>query len=104
MPKVTFITVDGNEIEVENASGNLMSIAVDNQVEGIDGDCGGVCSCATCHVHIAKEWAEKVGAASDIEEGMLELEDDVSEFSRLGCQVNLTDELDGLVVKIASRL
>ena len=103
MPKITYITANGEKIIVENAQGTLMTAAVENQVNGIDGDCGGVCSCATCHVHISTEWTAKVGPASDIELGMLELEDDVSEFSRLACQVELTDELDGLEVKVASR-
>lgn len=103
MPTVTYITPDGERVVVENADGNLMTAAVEKQVEGIDGDCGGVCSCATCHVHIDEAWAAKVGPASESEEGMLELEDEVSETSRLGCQVELTPELDGLVVRVVGR-
>jgi len=80
-----------------------MSVAVANQVEGIGGDCGGVCSCATCHVHIDREWMDKVGPATVSEEGMLELEDQANECSRLGCQVELTPELDGLVVKVVGQ-
>ena len=102
MPRVTYITPSGESIEVE-AEGNLMSAALTNFIDGIDGDCGGVCSCATCHIHIDPAWAAKVGPATDIEEGMLELEDNVTEFSRLGCQVEVTDELDGLVVKVVPR-
>lgn len=103
MPKITYITPDGETRIVENATGTLMSAAVDNQVKGIDGDCGGVCSCATCHVHIDPDWVEKTGPASEAEQGMLELEDEASETSRLGCQVKLTPELDGLVVRVAQR-
>lgn len=103
MPKVTYITPDGESKILEQAEGNLMTAAVANQVDGIDGDCGGVCSCATCHVHIDLEWMEKVGPASESEAGMLELEDEVSEQSRLGCQVKLTPDLDGLVVKVVGR-
>ena len=103
MPKVTYITPSGETIVIEDAKGTLMSVAVDNQVEGIDGDCGGVCSCATCHVHIDPAWASKVGPAGDLEIGMLELEDDIKETSRLGCQVKLTPELDGLVVRVVGR-
>ncbi|QDT68505.1 Putidaredoxin [Planctomycetes bacterium MalM25] len=103
MPKVTYITPSGEEKVVADAQGNLMTAAVANQVEGIDGDCGGVCSCATCHVHIDPEWAERVGSATDIETGMLELEDSAGENSRLGCQVELTPELDGLVVRVVGR-
>ena len=103
MPKVTYITPDGETVIVENAEGTLMSAAVANQVDGIDGDCGGVCSCATCHVHIDPAWAEKVGPAVDFEDDMLEFEDERGETSRLGCQVNLTPELDGLLVRVVGR-
>ena len=103
MPKVTYITTAGEEITVENAEGNLMSVAVANGIVGIDGDCGGVCSCATCHVHVDPQWVEKVGPATDMETGMLEFEDNAAENSRLGCQVELTPELDGLVVRVAER-
>jgi len=77
-----------------------MSAAVDNQVDGIPGDCGGVAACATCHVHVDPEWIEKVGPATQIEKGLLDLEFEVSECSRLGCQVNLTAEHEGLVVRV----
>ena len=103
MPRVTYITPSGQEIVVENAEGNLMTTAVQNRVEGIDGDCGGVCSCATCHVHVDPEWVEKVGPPSDIEKGMFELEENAADNSRLGCQVKLTPELDGLVVRVVGR-
>ncbi len=103
MPKVTYITPDGETVVVEQAEGNLMTAAVEHQVDGIDGDCGGVCSCATCHVHIDPAWKEKVGPAGESEMGMLELEDKVNECSRLGCQVKLTPELDGLVVRVVGR-
>ncbi|BAM04243.1 2Fe-2S iron-sulfur cluster-binding protein [Phycisphaera mikurensis] len=103
MPQVTYITPAGETRVVENAEGTLMSAAVANQVEGIDGDCGGVCSCATCHVHVDPAWQEKVGPATAAEEGMLELEDEATEASRLGCQVTLTPELDGLVVRVVGR-
>ncbi len=100
MPKITYITPDGEEVVVENASGDLMSAAVESGVEGIAGDCGGVCSCGTCHVHIDPAWLERVGTATDVEQDMLELEEGFAEASRLGCQVELTPELDGLVVRV----
>lgn len=103
MPKVTYITPSGASVVIENAEGTLMSVAVENQIPGIDGDCGGVCSCATCHVHVDPAWLEKVGIADSIESGMLELEDEVCDRSRLGCQVDLTPELDGLVVQVVGR-
>ncbi len=100
MPTVTFITAAGETHVIGNAEGTLMQTAVANQVPGIGGDCGGVCSCATCHVKIDPAWAENVGPAGDAEAGMLELEDEVDDSSRLGCQVKLTPELDGLVVRV----
>ncbi len=103
MPKVTYITPEGERVVVEQAEGTLMSAAVENQVSGIDGDCGGVCSCATCHVHVDEAWTDKVGPAGEGEKGLLELEDGVEENSRLGCQVKLTPELDGLVVRVVGR-
>ncbi len=103
MPKVTYVTPSGDEIVVNSEEPNLMRAAVTNQVEGILGDCGGVASCATCHVHIHPQWIDKVGPATDIEQGMLELEDNATEYSRLGCQVKLTPELDGLVVRVVGQ-
>ena len=103
MPRITYITPDGGEIVVDQATGNLMTAAVAHQVAGIDGDCGGVCSCATCHVRVDPAWSERVGPPGDAEAGMLELEDEATEHSRLGCQVPLTPELDGLVVRVVGR-
>lgn len=103
MPKVTFIAPDGKETTVDDAEGTLMSIAVANQVEGIDGDCGGVCACATCHVYVDPQWVAKVGPMTENETGMLEFDDNLQDTSRLGCQVTMTPELDGLVVRVADR-
>lgn len=103
MPQVTFHTPSGDTRTVDSQESNLMLAAVQNQVEGILGDCGGVAACATCHVHIDPAWVEKVGPASDIEQGMLELEDKAAPNSRLGCQVKLTSELDGLVVRVVGQ-
>lgn len=101
MAKITFITQDDEQITLEETSGSLMSLAVANNVDGIDGDCGGVCSCATCHVHVDAAHMSKVGAASEIEQDMLELDDNANEFSRLCCQIEISEALDGLVVKVA---
>ncbi len=100
MTKVTFVEADGKAVVVENAEGTVMECAVENDVEGIDGNCGGVCSCATCHVHVAAEWLEKVGKASEDERDLLEFEDNVNERSRLCCQIEITDAIDGLVVAV----
>lgn len=102
MAKITFITQENETITVEGNSGSLMELAVNNNVRGIDGDCGGVCSCATCHVHVSPEHMETVGSPSEIENDMLELDDNVSEYSRLSCQIQLSEALDGLVLKVAN--
>ncbi len=101
MAKITFITSDGNRTTVEGNSGSIMELAVQNNIPGIDGDCGGVCSCATCHVHVAEQFVSKTGEASDIEKDMLELDDNVNEFSRLSCQLTISEELDGLILQVA---
>jgi 2Fe-2S ferredoxin len=100
MIKVTYIESDGNTVVVEDAEGTVMECALDNDIEGIDGSCGGVCSCATCHVHVAAEWLDKVGKASEDERDLLAFEDNVNERSRLCCQIEITDAIDGLVVEV----
>ncbi|MFP6807138.1 MAG: 2Fe-2S iron-sulfur cluster-binding protein [Pseudomonadales bacterium] len=101
MPKITFIQFDGTEntLDVEVGS-TLMNNAVDNLISGIDADCGGECSCATCHVLVEDSWLEKVGKPSDAEESMLDLNPDRTGNSRLSCQIVVTEELDGLVVNL----
>jgi len=101
MAKITFITRDNETIVLEGASGSVMELAVDNDVPGIDGDCGGVCSCATCHVHVLPEHFEKAGPANEIETDMLELNDYVNEYSRLCCQIEINDALDGITLQVA---
>lgn len=100
MPKVTFITPDGEKTTIDNADGTLMEVATDYGISGIDAICGGVCSCATCHVRVTDEWKEKVGPQNDTEKDILDLEDGADDNSRLSCQIELTDELDGLVVEV----
>lgn len=101
MAKITFITTDKETITLNGTSGSVMQLAVDNNVPGIDGDCGGVCSCATCHVHVLEEHVAKTGEASEIESDMLELDDNANEFSRLCCQLEISDALDGVVLQVA---
>ena len=88
---------------VEQADGSLMQAAVKNGVDGIDADCGGVCSCATCHVKVRPEWLDRVGPAGTTEQTLLELEDKATPHSRLACQIKITDRLDGLVVDVVGR-
>ena len=103
MPKITFITPDGASVTVEATEGSLMQAAVRNGVDGIDADCGGVCSCATCHVQVPPEWIERVGPAGPVEQTLLELEDKANERSRLACQIKISQALDGLVVNVVGR-
>ena len=70
-----------------------------NNIPGIDADCGGGCSCATCHVYVDPAWQSRVGARNPIEEATLEFAENVEPNSRLSCQIKVTDELDGLVVR-----
>jgi len=98
MAKITYIEHDGTEHTVDAQPGaTLMSAAVDNSVPGIDGDCGGNCACATCHIFIDGEFA---GGASDEEKDMLAIADDIQENSRLGCQIPVTEAMDGLKVRL----
>lgn len=102
MAKIEFITSDNQSIIVEGDSGNVMQLAVQNKIKGIDGNCGGVCSCATCHVHVQAEDWDKVGAPSTLESDMLEFDEKVNEFSRLSCQIKVSDTIDGVVLKVAN--
>ncbi|HBA43683.1 MAG TPA: 2Fe-2S ferredoxin [Alphaproteobacteria bacterium] len=101
MAKITYIEFNGTEhvIDVENGL-SVMEGATQNMVPGIDGDCGGACACATCHVYVDDAWTDKTGERSQMEESMLDFTSDVNESSRLCCQIKVTDELDGLVVRL----
>jgi 2Fe-2S ferredoxin len=101
MPKVTFKGFAGGAHTVEVPLGTtLMRAATDNRVPGIDGDCGGNCACATCHVYVDPDWSDRVGAGAASEEAMLNLVADLRGNSRLACQITVTDALDGLVVSL----
>ena len=103
MAKVTFMQADGSSIEADIEEGtSVMLGALTNNVPGIVGDCGGACSCATCHVYIGEDWREKVGEADEFEEGMLEFAENRKDASRLCCQITVTEELDGLSVQVPS--
>jgi 2Fe-2S ferredoxin len=103
MPTVTYITADGAERRIDARRGiTLMQLALSNGVPGIVGECGGVMSCATCHVHVDAAWVDRLPPMQNGERDMLEFADDVRVTSRLGCQIKLRDELDGLVVHVAA--
>lgn len=101
MANVTFIQQNGEKVVVEDAVGTLMEIATENDVEGITGDCGGVCSCSTCHVYVAPEWIEKLDPADELEIDTLDFNEHKKPNSRLGCQIEMTEALDQLVVEVA---
>jgi len=102
MPNITFILPDDNTLTVvANEGDSLMQTAVDNGIEQISADCGGCCSCATCHCYIDNAWAEKLAPADDMEKDLLlNAIDNAQENSRLSCQIFLTPEHDGLVVQV----
>ncbi|MEM6761845.1 MAG: 2Fe-2S iron-sulfur cluster-binding protein [Pseudomonadota bacterium] len=104
MANVTFITFDGEELQVAADNGStLMETALRSMVPGIDGDCGGACVCATCHVYVTEPWQEKVGEPSEMEEDMLDFAYEVQKGSRLACQIKISDTMDGLVVQVPER-
>ncbi|HWB44863.1 MAG TPA: 2Fe-2S iron-sulfur cluster-binding protein [Hyphomicrobiaceae bacterium] len=104
MPKITYIQPDGTSQTVEAETGlTVMEVARKNDVEGIEAECGGACACATCHVYVDEAWREKTGSPSEMEEDMLDFAFEVRETSRLSCQIKVTDDLDGLVVRIPEK-
>ena len=103
MPKVIFIGPNGREFPITVASGTTArDAAVNNSVPGIDGDCGGCCACATCHVFVDPAWIGKTGkaAADGMEASLLQFAEGSTEASRLACQIVLTDDLQGIVLRI----
>ena len=77
-----------------------MEGAIDNNIDGIEAECGGMCSCATCHVYVDPAWFEATGSPEDIEQDMLDSALDLQKTSRLSCQIEVSDELDGLIVRL----
>lgn len=103
MPSVTFVEYDGTAHVVQVPVGHsVMQGAVDNNVPGIDADCGGECACATCHVYIDAAWLDRVGLPADgsQEASMLSFAAVTQPDSRLSCQITMTEALDGLVVRM----
>jgi len=103
MARITFISADGTRTEINAVNGtSLMVAAVNNGIKGIVAECGGACSCATCHVIVDQEWYKKLTPAAQLEKDMLEFAAEPAETGRLSCQIPVTDELDGLVVTVPS--
>jgi 2Fe-2S ferredoxin len=104
MVKITYVDFEGAARTVEAELGStVMETAIKNNVPGIEAECGGACACATCHVHVDEDWWGAVGEPSPMEEDMLDFGYDVRRNSRLSCQIKVTAELDGLVVRTPER-
>ena len=104
MAKITYIEHSGKKREVEVEDGlTVMEGAIQNNVPGITADCGGAMACATCHVYVSDEWYDKLPKIEDGEQDMLDMAYEPNKFSRLSCQIIVSDELDGLVVSIPSK-
>lgn len=101
MPKAIYIEANGAQYDVDVEVGqNLMEAATENMIDGIIGECGGVCSCATCHVYVDEAWVAKLPPVGDMEESMLDMANDPQDNSRLGCQIEMTEALDGIIVRL----
>lgn len=101
MAKIIFVTDGGAEFAVEADPGiSLMQLALRNGVPGIIGECGGVMSCATCHVYVDDAWYERLTPPQQAELDVLEFADEPTALSRLGCQIKVRDELNGMIVRI----
>ena len=104
MTKITYIENNGKTHVIEVANGlSVMEGAVQNNIPGIDADCGGAMACATCHVYVTEDWFDKLPKKEDGEEDMLDMAFEPKKNSRLSCQLVVKDELDGLIVNIPSK-
>jgi len=104
MPKITYKDLKGNTKTIEVANGlSVMEGAIQNDVPGIDADCGGSMACATCHVYVEESWLNKLPKAEDAENDMIDMAYEPKKNSRLSCQLIVTDELNGLTVTTPSK-
>jgi 2Fe-2S ferredoxin len=102
--RITYIEFNGTEHVVEVAPGtSVMRGAVDNGIAGIVAECGGNCACGTCRVYVDAAWREQVGGPSEIEDATMDVREDDTPGKRLSCQINVTENLDGLVVRMPER-
>jgi 2Fe-2S ferredoxin len=104
MPKITYIEHNGklHTVEVPKEL-SVMEGALQNNIPGVDADCGGACACATCHIYVDEKWFDKLPKKANGEQDMLDMAFEPNKFSRLSCQITVADELDGLVVKMPSK-
>lgn len=104
MPRLVYVENNGTEHQVDVPVGtSIMQGAVNHLVPGIEGDCGGLCACGTCHVYIDDEWRKICGEPDELESGMLEFAYDVDDSSRLSCQIIVSEEMEGLRVRMPAR-
>ena len=104
MPKVTYIEHSGKTHTINIANGfSVMEGALQNDIPGIDADCGGSMACATCHVYVKEEWFNKLPKKEDGEEDMIDMAYEPNKYSRLSCQLTVSDELEGLTVKLPEK-
>jgi ferredoxin, 2Fe-2S len=104
MAKVTYTEFNGKEHVVEVPSGSsVMQGAINNNVRGVIAECGGACSCATCHVYVDGAWVDRLAQKSDEEAAMLDAVCEPRPNSRLSCQIKVTESLDGLVVRLPEK-
>ena len=104
MPKITYIEHGGKEHKIDVSNGlTVMEGAVQNDIPGIDADCGGSMACATCHVYVKEEWVYKLPKKESGEEDMIDMAYKPNKFSRLSCQLTVSDELDGLIVQLPEK-
>lgn len=101
MPTLTFIQPDGSRRDVEAEVGySVMEAATFNGIPGIEAECGGACSCATCHVQVDPAWLDKLPEMDPMEDAMLDAANDRQHNSRLSCQIQITEDLDGLTMTV----
>ena len=104
MPRITYIEHNGKTHTVDVANGlSVMEGAIQNNIPGIDADCGGGMACATCHVYVKEEWFNKLPKKEDGEEDMIDMAYEPNKFSRLSCQLTVSEELDGLIVNLPEK-
>ena len=104
MAKITYVEHNGKSHTIDVASGlTVMEGAIQNNIPGIDADCGGSMACATCHVYVKEEWFDKVNIKSEGEDDMLDQAYEPNKFSRLSCQISVSNEINGLVVDLPKK-
>ena len=104
MPKITYIEHSGKSHQIDVANGlTVMEGAVQNNISGIDADCGGSMACATCHVYVKEDWFNRIPKKENGEEDMIDMAYEPNKFSRLSCQITVSDEIDGLVVQLPKK-